>query len=102
MALVLLLHSMFTCALYLYEFKNIFYFQPNTFQLVIVYDASRWSTFVIFSYEKTGWDTAFTTRGSMIGYYVTQYGKENTEALGVSGKPISFRMALIKGNTGKS
>ena len=38
----------------------------------------------------------------MIGYYVTQYGKGHSEALGVSGKPISFRMALTKGNTGKS
>ena len=77
-------------------------FQPNTFQLVIISDASRWSTFVIFSYEKTGWDTVMTTRDSMIVYYTTQYGVKHSEALGVSGKSISFRMATLKGNTGES
>ncbi|KAI0221528.1 Mucin-like protein [Lamellibrachia satsuma] len=79
---------------------NPHYDKPNTFQLVIIYDASRWSTFVMFSYEKTGWDTAFTTRDCMIGYYVTQYGNTNSEAVGVSRKPISFRMAALEGNTG--
>ena len=69
---------------------------------MIISDASRWSTFVIFSYEKTGWDTAMTTRDSMIGYYTTQYGVPHSEALGVSEKPISFRMASLKGNTGES
>ena len=37
----------------------------------------------------------------MIGYYVTQYGNDNTMALGVSGTPISFRLADLEGNTGK-
>ena len=32
----------------------------------------------------------------MIGYYVTQYGNANSEGFGVSGKPVSFRMALMK------
>ena len=43
-----------------------------------------------------------TTRDSMIGYYTTQYGVTHSEALGVSGKSISFRMASLKGNTGES
>ena len=38
----------------------------------------------------------------MIGYYVTQNGHPNSEALGVSGKPVSFRMAALEGNTGES
>ena len=76
-------------------------FQPNTFQLVLISDASRWSTFVIFSYEKTGWDTVLTTRDSMIGYYATQYKAEHSEVLGVSGKRMSFRLASLKGNTGE-
>ena len=67
---------------------------------MIIYDASRWSTFVIFSYEKTGWDTTFTTRGSMIGYYITQYDQYEYKALGLSGKPLSFRLAELDGNTG--
>ncbi|KAK2157058.1 hypothetical protein NP493_1917g00000 [Ridgeia piscesae] len=74
---------------------------PNTFQLVLISDASRWSTFVIFSYEKTGWDTALTTRDSMIGHYTTQYNAEHSDVLGVSGKPMSFRLASLKGNTGE-
>jgi len=75
--------------------------QPNTFQLVLISDASRWSTFVIHSYEKTGWDTALTTRDSMIGHYTTQYNAEHSDVLGVSGKPMSFRLASLKGNTGE-
>ena len=68
---------------------------------MIVYDALLWSTLVIFSYEKTGWDTEFTTRGSMIGYYVIQNGVEQSQELSVSGKPVSFRMAALMGNTGE-
>ena len=37
----------------------------------------------------------------MIGYYVTQYGNTNSEALGVSRKPVSFKMAGLEGNTGE-
>jgi len=69
--------------------------------LVVIYDASRWSSFVIFSYEATGWGTEFTSRGSMIGYYVTQADQVKSEALGVSGKPVSFKLAVLEGNTGE-
>ena len=37
----------------------------------------------------------------MIGYHVTRYGNTNCEALGVSGKPVSFRKAAFEGNNGE-
>ena len=37
----------------------------------------------------------------MIGYYITQYDKYEYIALGLSGKPISFRLADLDGNTGE-
>jgi len=73
--------------------------QPNTFQLTIIYDASSWMTFLVFGYEKTGWDSFLTVRSNTVGYYVTQYGIDKKAVPWVSGKEASFTLADLKGNT---
>ncbi|KAI0230808.1 hypothetical protein LSAT2_018833 [Lamellibrachia satsuma] len=73
--------------------------QPNTFQLVLIYDPARWITSVMFLYEKTGWDRYWMVRDSQIGFYVTENGREDSRALAQSGKSSAFEMAEIVGNT---
>ncbi|KAK2167507.1 hypothetical protein NP493_1273g01022 [Ridgeia piscesae] len=78
-----------------------FYEQPNTFQMVLIFDPARWITSVMFLYEKTGWDRYWMVRDSQIGFYVTRKYKEDSRALAQSGKSSAFEMAEIVGNTGK-
>ena len=77
------------------------WFQPNTFQMVLIFDPARWITSVMFLYEKTGWDRYWMVRDSQIGFYVTQRNREDSRALAQSGKSSAFEMAESVGNTGK-
>ena len=56
-------------------------------------------TFLVFGYEKTGWDSFLTVRSNTVGYYVTQYGIDKKAVPWVSGKEASFTLADLKGNT---
>ncbi|KAK2167442.1 hypothetical protein NP493_1275g00055 [Ridgeia piscesae] len=78
-----------------------YYEQPNTFQMVLIFDPARWITSVMFLYEKTGWDRYWMVRDSQIGFYVTQRNREDSRALAQSGKSSAFEMAESVGNTGK-
>ena len=77
-----------------------FFLQPNTFQLVIAYDASRYQTFAMYIYEDMGWDNVFTLRRSMIGYFTYKHTKKESLQLAPSMKPTAFRMDTRIGNTG--
>ena len=75
--------------------------QPNTFQLVIAYDPSRFQTFVMYHYMDLGWDSERTLRRSMIGYFSYKYEQEDSLQLAPSMKQTAFRMQNRKGNTGR-
>ena len=76
-------------------------FQPNTFQLVIAYDPSRYKTYVTYHYLAMGWDNEYTLRRSMIGYLSQKYREKKTLQLAPSMKSTSFRLHKQLGNTGK-
>ena len=75
--------------------------QPNTFQLVIAYDPSRYQTFVMYIYKELGWDHQYFVRVSMIGYFSYKYTDENALQLAPSGKSTAFRMHERYGNKGE-
>ena len=75
--------------------------QPNTFQLVIAYDPSRYQTFVMYIYKELGWDHQYFVRDSMIGYFSYKYTDENALQLAPSGKSTAFRMHERYGNKGE-
>ena len=76
-------------------------FQPNTFQLVLIYDPARWIMSVMYLYETTGWNRYWVVRDSQIGFYVTERGRDDSRALAQSGKSSAFEMAETVGNTGE-
>ncbi|KAK2158335.1 hypothetical protein NP493_1807g00024 [Ridgeia piscesae] len=76
------------------------YDSPNTFQLVIAYDPSRYQTFAMYHYMDMGWDNEFTRRRSMIGYFSYKYSQEESRELAPSMKRTAFRMQYRRGNTG--
>ncbi|KAK2178079.1 hypothetical protein NP493_563g01019 [Ridgeia piscesae] len=75
--------------------------KPNTFQLVVAYDPSRYQTFVMFIYKDLGWDTDVTLRRSMMGYFSHKYTEEEQNDLPSSMKSTAFRLHTKRGNTGK-
>jgi len=77
-------------------------FQPNTFQLVLIYDPGQWHMSVMFLYEKTGWDRYWMVRDSLIGFCVTEKDQQQHRALAQSGKSSAFEMADVIGNTSKA
>ncbi|KAK2181108.1 hypothetical protein NP493_410g01020 [Ridgeia piscesae] len=74
---------------------------PNTFQLVIAYDPSRYQTFVMFVYVDMGWDTWTLWRPSMIGYFAFKHDTPISLQLAPSMKTTAFRLHARTGNTGK-
>ncbi|KAK2165544.1 hypothetical protein NP493_1362g01015 [Ridgeia piscesae] len=74
---------------------------PNTFQLVLAYDPSRFQTFIMYHYMDMGWDSERTLRRSMIGYFSYKYSQEESLQLAPSMKQTAFRMHNRKGNTGR-
>jgi len=74
--------------------------QPNTFQLVIAYDPSRYQTFAMYIYKNMGWDDKYTVRRSMIGYLQYKQNEERTTQLAPSMKSTAFRLHTKQGNTG--
>ena len=82
-----------------YMFLSLF-LQPNTFQLVIAYDPSRYQTFGMYIYKDMGWDNWFTSRRSMIGYFSYKHSEKESLQLAPSMKPTAFRMDTRIGNTG--
>ena len=78
------------------------FLQPNTFQLVIAYDASRYQTFAMYIYKDMGWDNRITTRRSMIGYLSYKYTEEESLQLAPSMKSTAFRLHTRIGNKGLS
>ncbi|KAI0210407.1 Mucin-like protein [Lamellibrachia satsuma] len=74
---------------------------PNTFQLVIAYDASRYQTFATYIYKDMGWDDKYTIRRSMIGYLSYKQNEENFKQLAPSMKSTAFRLHTRIGNTGE-
>ncbi|KAK2149526.1 hypothetical protein NP493_2972g00000 [Ridgeia piscesae] len=77
------------------------YESPNTFQLVIAYDPSRYQTFAMYHYMDMGWDNEYTRRRSMIGYISYKYTQEESLELARSMKRTAFRMQNLIGNTGE-
>ena len=81
------------------EFDD-FSLQPNTFQLVIAYDPSRYLTFLTYVYKTMRWDTESKVRRSMIGYFSYKYTQEESLQLAPSMKSTAFRLDTRTGNTG--
>ena len=81
------------------EFDS-FSLQPNTFQLVIAYDPSRYLTFLTYVYKTMRWDTESKVRRSMIGYFSYKYTQEESLQLAPSMKSTAFRLDTRTGNTG--
>ena len=75
--------------------------QPNTYQLIIAYDASRYETFAMYHYMDMGWDNEYTLRRSMIGYLSYKDNQEQSRQLAPSMKRTAFRMQNRMGNTGR-
>ncbi|KAI0239923.1 Mucin-like protein [Lamellibrachia satsuma] len=73
---------------------------PNTFQLVIAYDPSRYQTFATYIYKDMGWDDEYKIRRSMIGYLSYKYTDEESLQLAPSMKSTAFRLNTRIGNTG--
>ncbi|KAK2172014.1 hypothetical protein NP493_1002g01061 [Ridgeia piscesae] len=88
--------SRVTPRMYYWDFDS-----PNTFQLVIAYDPSRYQTFVMYIYKELGWDHQYFVRVSMIGYFSYKYTDENALQLAPSGKSTAFRMHERYGNKGE-
>ena len=78
-----------------------FFPQPNTFQLVIAYDPSRYQTFIMYIYMDMGWNSETNIRRSMMGYFSYKYTVEKKKDLPSSMKSTAFRLHRILGNTGK-
>ncbi|KAK2152978.1 hypothetical protein NP493_2378g00005 [Ridgeia piscesae] len=74
---------------------------PNTFQLVIAYDPSRYQTFVMYIYKDMGWDNKFTLRRSMIGHFSYKYDEKKSLQLALSMTQMAFRLNKRIGNTGE-
>ncbi|KAI0237078.1 Mucin-like protein [Lamellibrachia satsuma] len=77
------------------------YDSPNTFQLVIAYDPSRYQTFVMYVYKDMGWDNEITSRRIMLGYLSYRHAVEESLQLGPSMKSTAFRLHTRTGNTGE-
>ena len=96
--------SYYACFMYVLfrEWLNnhLFLPQPNTFQLVIAYDPSRFQTFVMYHYMDMGWDNEITLRRSMIGYFSYKHGDETSLQLAPSMKSTAFRLNTRISNTG--
>ena len=80
---------------------NIFFLQPNTFQLVIAYDPLRYQTFMMYVYEKMSWDVFYYLRPSSIGYMSYVGNEEKSLQLAPSMKATAFRLHDQVGNTGE-
>ncbi|KAI0231036.1 Mucin-like protein, partial [Lamellibrachia satsuma] len=76
------------------------YDSPNTFQLVIAYDPSRYQTFATYIYKDIGWDNEYTIRHSMIGYFSYKYSVDESLQLAPSMKSTAFRLHTRIGNIG--
>ncbi|KAK2190852.1 hypothetical protein NP493_66g04024 [Ridgeia piscesae] len=74
---------------------------PNTFQLVIAYDPLRYQTFMMYVYEKMGWDNEYLIRSSSLGY-ISYRTEENILQLAPSNKSIAYNLHKKKGNTGRN
>ncbi|KAI0221767.1 Dedicator of cytokinesis protein 1 [Lamellibrachia satsuma] len=75
------------------------YDSPNTFQLIIAYDPSRYQTFAMFVYVDLGWNNDFLVRRNMIGYL--SFKDDETLQLAPSMKSTAFRLHTQIGNTGE-
>ena len=78
----------------------VFSLQPNTFQLVIAYDPSRYQTFAMYIYKDMGWDDEYMIRRSMIGHLSYKQYDEESLQLAPSMKSTAFRLHTRTGNTG--
>ncbi|KAK2190867.1 hypothetical protein NP493_66g06051 [Ridgeia piscesae] len=74
---------------------------PNTFQLVIAYDPLRYQTFMMYVYEKMGWDNKYLIRPSSLGY-ISYRTEENFLQLAPSNKSTAYNLHKKKGNTGRN
>ena len=72
--------------------------QPITYQLVLISDASRWTTFALFLYKKTEWRV--WRRARMGHYFVCAGTKDESMSLAQSGRSSAFSLANTVGNTG--
>ena len=79
-----------------------FSLQPNTFQLIIAYDPSRYQTYVLHIYLDMGWNNEYIERRSMIGYVSLKSMEEKSLHLAPSMKSTAFRLHSRFGNTGLS
>ena len=75
--------------------------QPNTFQLVIAFDPSRYQTFTQYVYMDMGWDHEYTARRSMIGHLSYKQEQEESLALAASMTWMAFTLNTRDGNTGE-
>ena len=79
----------------------LFYRQPNTFQLVIAYDPSRYQTFTQYVYMDMGWDHVYMVRRSMIGHLSYKQAQEESLQLAPSMKSTAYTLNTRDGNTGE-
>ena len=71
-----------------------FSLQPNTFQLVIAYDPSRYQTYVMYVYKDIGWNNEYIVRRSMIGHLSLKHTEEKSLQLAPS-KVIVICVSMI-------
>ena len=77
------------------------YRQPNTFQLVVAYDPSRYQTFTQYVYMDMGWDHEYLVRRSMIGHLSYKQEQHESLQLAPSMKSTAFTLDTRYGNTGE-
>ena len=75
--------------------------QPNTFQLVIAYDPSRYQTFIENIYIDMRWDHTYLIRPSMIGHLSYKEDQHDKFQFAHSMKSTAFRLHQQPGNTGE-
>ncbi|KAK2162840.1 hypothetical protein NP493_1501g01086 [Ridgeia piscesae] len=81
-------------------YYNTLYERPNTFQLVVAYDPSRYQTFTQYVYMDMGWDHEYLVRRSMIGHLSYKQEKHESLQLAPSMKSTAFTLDTRYGNTG--
>ncbi|KAK2162836.1 hypothetical protein NP493_1501g01029 [Ridgeia piscesae] len=74
--------------------------KPNTFQLVVAYDPSRYQTFTQYVYMDLGWNDFYLVRHSMIGHFSYKYEQEESLQLAPSMTSLAFSLDTRDGNTG--
>ncbi|KAK2175059.1 hypothetical protein NP493_751g01026 [Ridgeia piscesae] len=81
-------------------YYNTLYERPNTFQLVVAYDPSRYQTFTQYVYVDMSWDHEYLVRRSMIGHLSYKQEQHESLQLAPSMKSTAFTLDTRYGNTG--